>query len=81
MVHRPIQIRIPVDLSRAVDGSPAALLRWQGLSRAEREILAWYVDKTWTLRDHSAQVLQEDVRGHYRNSPEHRFLTSPEDNA
>jgi hypothetical protein len=33
------------------------------------------------LRDHSAHVLQEDVHGYYRNSPEHRFLTSPEGEA
>jgi hypothetical protein len=67
MVRRPIQIRIPVDLSRGVDGSPAALLRWQGLSRPEREVLAWYVDKTWTRwgrRRRLSQVL--------------RFLTSGE---
>jgi hypothetical protein len=54
-------IRIPEDLSHAVDLDREASHRWSVLSRADREVLAWYVGRArtrWGRRKRTAEVLR-----------------------
>jgi hypothetical protein len=55
------RVAIPEDLSHAVDLDRAALAHWRTLSRAEREVLAWYVIRThtrWGRRKRTVEVLR-----------------------
>jgi uncharacterized protein YdeI (YjbR/CyaY-like superfamily) len=54
-------IPIPEDLSHAVDRDHQASAHWGTLSRADREVLAWYVGRTrtrWGRRKRTAEVLR-----------------------
>jgi hypothetical protein len=59
--NRRRPIRIPEDLSHAIDQDRAASAHWLTLSRSDREVLAWYVDRTrtgWGRRKRTGEVLR-----------------------